>query len=328
VTGSRGQAHDAPAPGWLPCSDRSIERDDPLEGTAGYGERWFLVEIDGAWGAHAFLQSQLDPALGRRLVTRIESAGIRPLAIRRTGRTADQRRGQSAWRWAAVDARPGHESVHWGSVADPADLLTVPLDGSTGIASTDPVICVCTHARHDQCCAVRGRPVVTALARAHPQATWECSHLGGDRFAATLILFPHGLYYGRVTGADAPGVVDAYRDDLIEPRWFRGRSSLPNAVQAAAAFARNELGDNHVDAFEYLSWTELDGVHTVTFSHSGDAVTVRLGETMSPPLLSTCAATTARPVRQFELVSIESDGTRNEEAGTGPRSRFADDAKE
>jgi hypothetical protein len=305
VTRAGTPAHPEPVPGWLPCSDRSLERDDPLAGTAGYGERWFLVEIDGAWGAHAFLQSQLDPALGRKLVTRIEGAGIRPLAIRRTGRTADQRRGQSAWRWAAVDARPGHESVHWGSVDDPADLLTVPLDGSTGTRSTDPVICVCTHARHDQCCAVKGRPVVTALARAHPRATWECSHLGGDRFAATLILFPHGLYYGRVTGADAPSVVDAYRDGLIEPRWFRGRSSLPNAVQAAAAFARAAEEDNRVDAFEFQSWTESGGVHTVHFDHHGAPVTVRLGETMSAPLLSTCAATTARPVRQFELLSIE-----------------------
>jgi hypothetical protein len=311
VTAHRTGARAEPAPGWLPCSDRSLERDDPLEGTAGYGERWFLVEIDGAWGAHAFLQSQLDPVLGRRLVTRIESAGIRPLAIRRTGRTADQRRGQTAWRWAAVDARPGHESVRWGTVADPADLLTVPLDGSTGEASTDPVICVCTHARHDQCCAVKGRPVVTALARAHPRSTWECSHLGGDRFAATLILFPHGLYYGRVPSQEAPGLVDAYRDDRVDPRWFRGRSSLPNVVQAAAAFARDERGDNGIDAFGYVSWTESTGVHTVVFDHRGDTLTVRLGESMSAPLLSTCAATTARPVRQFELESIEAGAPRD-----------------
>ncbi|MET0954753.1 MAG: sucrase ferredoxin [Cryobacterium sp.] len=294
-----------PAPGWLPCSDRSVERDDPLAGTAGYGERWFLVEIDGAWGAHAFLQSQLDPALGRALVTRIEGAGIRPLAIRRTGRKADQRRDQTRWRWAAVDARVGHESVRWGAVDDPADLLTVPLDGSTGELSTDPVICVCTHARHDQCCAVKGRPVVTALAKAYPRATWECSHLGGDRFAATFILFPHGLYYGRATGADAPGIVDAYRNGRLEPRWFRGRSSLPNVVQAAAAFARADRGDNRIAAFDYLAWTEAAGVHEVEFSHDDEHLTVRLDETLSAPLLSTCAAVTARPVREFELLSID-----------------------
>ena len=296
------------APGWLPCSDRSLERGDPLLGTAGYGERWFLVEIDGAWGAHAFLQSPLDPALARALVTRIESAGIRPLAIRRTGRTSLQRNAQTEWRWAAVDARVGHEKVHWGVVSDPAELMRVPLDGSSGTPSTEPLICVCTHARHDQCCAVKGRPVVTALAETHPAATWECSHLGGDRFAATLILFPHGLYYGRVTGAEAPGLVEAYLDGRIEPRLFRGRSSLPNVVQAAAAFARANRGDNRIGAFEYESWTESGGVHTVSFNHGGEHggehLLVRLGESRSEPLLSTCAAGTAQPVREFELLSI------------------------
>ena len=323
-----------PAPGWLPCSDRSLERDDPLPGTAGYGERWFLVEIDGAWGAHAFLQSPLDPALGRALVTRIESAGIRPLAIRRTGRTAHERRAQASWRWAAVDARPGHEQIRWGAVSDPAELLTVPLDGAGGEASTEPLICVCTHARHDQCCAVRGRPVVTALAQAHPDATWECSHLGGDRFAATLILFPHGLYYGRMSAEEAPALIDRYRAGLIEPGRFRGRSSLPNVVQAAAAFAAREFGDDRVDAFAYRSWTESAGVHSVHFDHTPvgqttvgqttvgqklvgqspvdhstapavQPVTVGVVETLSEPLLSTCAATTARPVRQFRLHSID-----------------------
>ncbi|WP_205750148.1 sucrase ferredoxin [Cryobacterium sp. SO1] len=304
-------AHSA-APGWLPCSDRSLERGDPLLGTAGYGERWFLVEIDGAWGAHAFLQSPLDPALARALVTRIESAGIRPLAIRRTGRTSLQRRAQTEWRWAAVDARVGHERVHWGAVSDPAELMRVPLDGSSGTPSTEPLICVCTHARHDQCCAVKGRPVVTALAEVYPAGTWECSHLGGDRFAATMILFPHGLYYGRVSGAEAPGLVEAFLHGRIEPRFFRGRSSLPNVVQAAAAFARANRGDNHIDAFEYESWTESGGVHTVCFrhggehggEHDGEHLVVRLGESRSEPLLSTCAASSAQPVREFELLSI------------------------
>ena len=29
-----------------------------------------------------------------------------------------------------------------------------------------------------------------ALAEAHPEETWECSHLGGDRFAGTMVLLP------------------------------------------------------------------------------------------------------------------------------------------
>ena len=276
--------------GWMPCSDSSLDRQDPLDGTAGYGERWFLVEIDGAWGEHALLQSRLDPALGRALVTRIERAGIRPLAIRRTGRRADERRVQSRWRWAYVDARAGRETVRWGAVDDPRMLLEIPLDGTAGEESSDPVIAVCTHARHDQCCAVKGRPVVTALARAYPKLTWECSHLGGDRFAATMVVFPHGLFYGRVHASDAPGIIEHYRNGVVDERYFRGRSSVTNATQAAQSFARSARRDPRIDKTEGLCAVgvhqasrctcgqcgghELAAIHRVT--RPGDEAVTRL----------------------------------------------------
>ena len=290
--------------GWMPCSDRSLERDDPLVGTAGLGERWFLVEIDGAWGAHAFLQSRLDPELARRLVSRIEGAGIRPLAIRRTGRKADERRAQKHWRWAAVDARPGHESVRWGVVDDPVELLDVPLDGSTGESSDDPVICVCTHARHDQCCAVKGRPVVAALAKRFPHQTWECSHLGGDRFAATMIVFPHGLLYGRVRSEVAATVISDYENGLVDPRFLRGRASLPNLAQAAIGFASRFAEDYRIGAFDFVSSEKVGEIWSVTLDHGGTAVVVDVVETLSTPLLSMCSAARAAPVREFAMHGI------------------------
>ncbi len=292
----------------MPCSDRSLQRGDPLNGTAGVGERWFLVEVDGAWGAHAFLQSRLEPELARRLVSRIEGAGIRPLAIRRTGRRADERRAQRRWRWAAVDARPGHESVRWGVVDDPRELLEVPLDGSTGEPSSEPVVCVCTHARHDQCCAVKGRPVVAALAKRYPAETWECSHLGGDRFAATMIVFPHGLLYGRMRADEAPAVIERYAAGIADPRFLRGRASLPNAVQAAIGFASAAADDHRIDAFALVSEAEAEAGDadgwTVALDHGGERVVVELAETMSEPLLSMCSAVRAAPVREFALRSI------------------------
>ena len=289
--------------GWIPCSDRSLERDDPLAGTAGYGERWFLVEIDGAWGAHAFFQSRLDPELGRALVRRIEGARMRPLAIRRTGRRTDERREQKHWRWAVVDARPGRESARWGSVDDPAELLDVPLDGSTGTPSDEPIVCVCTHARHDQCCAVKGRPVVTALARQYPEQTWECSHLGGDRFAATLIVFPEGLLYGRMTAAEAPALIESRARGEVEPQWLRGRTSLTNVAQAAESFARDTTGDRRINAFTVLAEKPTADGWLVEFDHRGEKLSVGVAATMSEPLLSTCAAVVAAPVREFVRVS-------------------------
>jgi len=304
----------APQAGWRPCSDRSLERDDPLAGTSGLGERWFLIEVDGSWGRHALLQSQLDPELAHRLIKRIEGARMRPLAIRRPDRRADERRLQNSWRWAIVDARPGLESTVWGAVDDPAQLLDVPLDGSSGVASSEPIICVCTHARHDRCCAVRGRQALSGLMTKFPDATWECSHLGGDRFAATMILFPHALHFGRVTADAATGIVQNYLRGSIDSRFFRGRASLPNVVQAAEAFARDTLKDDRVDAFSLLDRTDADGAWSVRLLHRDpdaprsvtepSVVAVELHETLSKPLLSTCTATVPVRVREFALDTL------------------------
>lgn len=291
-------------PGWLPCSDRARERGDPLPGTAGRGDRWLLVELEGSWGRHAFFDSALGPALGAAIVGRAESAGVRPLAIRRTRLRADDRRGQSRWRWALVDARPGRASVRWGAVDDPARLVDLPLDGSAGRASDRPVFAVCAHARHDQCCAVRGRPVVEALARTHPEETWECSHLGGDRFAATMILFPHGLLYGAVPADQADAVVDRYAEGRVDPRYLRGRTSLSTVAQAAIAFACDRFGDDRIDAYRVLGEHPHRRGWTVELLHGGRPVVVEVGERLSEPLLSTCAATVAHPVREFTAVAV------------------------
>ncbi|MGN6427349.1 MAG: sucrase ferredoxin [Leifsonia sp.] len=289
---------------WLPCSDRARERGDPLPGTAGRGDRWLLVELESAWGRHAFFDSALDSALGAAIVARAEAAGIRPLAIRRTRLRADERRAQSSWRWALVDARPGRASIRWGVADDPAELLSLPLVGSAGTPSDRPVFAVCTHARHDQCCAVRGRPVVEALARSHPEETWECSHLGGDRFAATMVLFPHGLLYGAVPAAEADGIVAAFAEDRIEPRYLRGRTSLSTVAQAAEAFARDASGDTRIDAYRVIAERPHPHGWTVELDHRGESVVVEVGERLSEPLLSTCAATLAHPVREFVPVAV------------------------
>ncbi|WP_422116547.1 sucrase ferredoxin [Brachybacterium sp. UNK5269] len=298
----------SPAPAeWAPCSDRSRERGDALGATGGLGRRWLLVEIDGPWGPHAFLDSILDRELGRAIAVRAERAGLRPVAIRRFGLRADQRRERTTMRWAIADSRPGREEIRWGTVEDPAQLLELPLDGSAGEPSDRPALLVCTHARHDQCCAVRGRPVAAALAEAYPEETWECSHLGGDRFAATMILLPHGLYYGRVPAESAPDIVAAYQRGLLVPEHFRGRSAISLAAQAAEDHARVQLGDHRLDAFTVLAEQPGTGEEptTVHLRHGADGLVVRLRESWTEPLLSTCGARRAFPVRRYEAVSMQ-----------------------
>src|ERR687896_611014 len=87
-----------------------------------------------------------------------------------------------------------------------------------------PLYLVCTHGSKDACCAVRGRPLAAALASIRPAETWECSHIGGDRFAPNLVCLPHSLFYGQVGPSDVAEVVSAYERGELSLPFLRGRS--------------------------------------------------------------------------------------------------------
>ena len=292
-------------PDWEPCSDSALRRGDPLAGSSARGLRWLMVEVPGPWGRSALLESPavLSPEVGRAIARRAEAADFRVTAIRRPGRRSSPPR----WRWAIADARPGQEQLRWGEASDPREYLEIPLDAEAGTPSADPLVAVCTHGKHDQCCAVRGRQAAQRIAQRYPEWTWECSHLGGDRFAATMIILPHGLYYGRVdSAADPADIVTRYTQGRVDEHHLRGRSSYPAQVQAAQHHARALASDDRIDAFAPLSVTDADaGGHVVvTLQGPRGPIAVRLQESLSEPIFTMCQARRPGPVRQWDLVEI------------------------
>jgi hypothetical protein len=285
-----------------PCSDQSLVRGDPMYGTASAGSAWLLVELSGPWGWSAFLDSPtiIDPQLGRAIVRRAETAKMRIAAIRRHGRRADAPR----WRWFVAHSGVGSEALHRGEVSDPRDFLDLALDGSDGTVSADPIVAVCAHGKHDQCCAVRGRAAVAAISAAYPEITWECSHLGGDRFAATMLVLPEGLCYGRVDTTDSAELVGRYLRGRLDNEHLRGRTSLPHAVQAAQYFARAASGDDRINALAPLHVERGDHEIRVVLDADSGHIVVVLREELSDPLFSQCHAQSAGRVRTFALVSL------------------------
>jgi Sucrase/ferredoxin-like len=199
------------------------------------------VEQPGPWGRDGLRASHFDRAVATRLEARAGAAGIRVIAIRRPGRTPPGVRR----RWALVDARPERETLRWGSYDADAELLDLPLDGAAGTADPDPLYLVCAHSRHDPCCALRGRPVAAALHEQRPGRVWECSHIGGERFAANVLLLPSGLMYGRVLPFAAPEFIAASEAGEVVGALLRGRVGLPPAAQAALAFGYEQLALRH-----------------------------------------------------------------------------------
>lgn len=224
------------------CSDDSLARAEPLLATASRVDRWLLVEHRGAWGPEAPPTGRMARSAVRAVTDAAARAGARLLLVRRHERPAPH------GRWVlAVSSRPGEERVLARHVGSDEELggLVPPYSGEVpeGWQVRDrPLWLVCTHGRHDLCCAVRGRPVARALQQVAPDDVWEASHLGGDRFAANLVLLPEGHYFGRVGAEDVPGMVAAVAQGRLPVRHWRGRSSLPLPTQAAQAFARERLG--------------------------------------------------------------------------------------
>jgi len=225
------------------CAPASAGRAEPLFGTASTVGRWLLVEQAGPWSPASFPESPLPAHVRESLQTQARRLGARPLLIRRhrTATTDSTRRTVFF-----VDSRPGRETVLRRVVRSDDELVPLALDRGWHRVH-DPLYLVCSHGRHDTCCAMRGRPLAAALDALVPELTWECSHIGGDRFASNSLVLPAGLYYGRLTADDATELVARTRAGRVLPASLRGRSSLSQPAQAAQHFAQTRLGRDGVD---------------------------------------------------------------------------------
>jgi hypothetical protein len=239
------------------CSALAEELDEPMIGSVDQRVRWLLVEDRSPWGEKA-----VRDVLGADLEAAAKARGMRLLLVRRReGDPADD----AVRRAFLVDTQAARMAVR--SITD-LDELPALLDGSLedfGAPLADPILLVCTNGKRDACCALRGRALVAALSADHAERTWECTHLGGHRFAGNLVCLPDGIVYGRVGAADGPRLADAYLDGRLDPAWLRGRSAWPAPAQVAEAVLRRRLA--------------LDGLDDVALGASsvdGDRATVEL----------------------------------------------------
>ncbi len=122
------------------------------------------------------------------------------------------------------------------------DLIGLDLE-SAGTLVDHPLFLVCTHGKHDRCCARYGRPLYDAVReQVEPGWAWQSSHVGGDRFAGNLVVLPDGAYYGRVEPAESWPVIEAALSARVHLPCYRGRSLHGFAAQAAEIVVREESG--------------------------------------------------------------------------------------
>jgi hypothetical protein len=176
-----------------------------------------------------------------------------------------------------------------------------------GTPEAEPIYLVCTHGRHDICCADRGRPLYRAMSEARPARAWEVSHIGGDRFAGNLLALPRGDYFGRLEPEDAVPLVAGYEEGRLDLAHHRGRSIHPRLVQAAEHFLRESEQLTGLDDLTLIDYRRPSHDHAeVTFhgpESEGYLVEVMSRELPDPAYLTCRAEDRGRPVA-YELVSL------------------------
>lgn len=294
------------------CSDAARERQDPMLGTAPPQGRFLLVEQESGWAADGFPSAPLPEDVRAEVIARAGAVGVRIMLIRRPGRHAAM--PGSPRSWCAVDTTaPAGQRVTWGTWSAPAQLLdgvarmeqldrwaragTGPVATGRPAAADEPLVLVCTHGKKDVCCAVRGRPVALDLAARWPEQTWECSHTGGDRFAANVLLLPDGATYGGLSVDVAAPVVEAHRAGRPDTAYLRGVAGHPRPVQAALVAVHEQLGPLPCGSVEPVGASHLDpgdgevAASTVRLRLAdGRTVEVQVREHVRAPARLTCRA--------------------------------------
>ena len=258
------------------CSASSLEAGDSLIGSAPHRRIWLLLEVDAPWGPQALADSDLPPALREHIEAFLAGspdAGI--LFIR-------QQPARAGLRLFVANCDSGLPTLYGLTLERYEDLLSLDFAALAQgerpeLRDDEPLYLICTHGKRDRCCALAGMPMYAALRERVGERAWRCSHIGGHRFAPTMVFLPEGLCYGRMPLEALDGVLDRHRAGQLEPRWLRGLSAWPQPAQAAASLLRQRDDLATIDGLQLLD-LQSDGEErwVVTFDAPGETSQVRL----------------------------------------------------
>jgi hypothetical protein len=321
------------------CSQLSRDVEERAFATASVGEVWLLVEYTEPWGSRALEESRLSLEVKNylnQLIRRIPRSRL--LFIKQ------ERRRENVFNFFIIRSRERNPFIVRFQLDDYEKLRSVYLDVAACAAGeqtaggeiiTEPLYLVCTHGKRDKCCAKFGYPLYKSMREERDGSVWQSSHVGGDRFAANLLCFPHGLFYAHMTEDAAREVVNRYEEGEVVLEKFRGRACYSYPVQAAEFFIRREAGLTGLNDLRGLSSVRVDDdrwrvrFRVLSSGEIHETVVVRRPSDFSNYI--TCSSHEQRSVIQFFLddyrrqpaVEAEGGGTgagSKASGGTGPSS--------
>ncbi|MEU3526601.1 sucrase ferredoxin [Streptomyces sp. NPDC038707] len=300
------------------CATVSRGFDEPVSGTAATATTWLLLEQPGPWGARALTSSHLDPSLGRALEAAAERTGVRIALIRRPGRHADPG-PPPVRRVYAAHTVPGRVWLHGATTRDPRRLLDLDFAAlgagdhrSFGAVlggrphRGDPLALVCTNGKRDRCCALLGRPLAAELVASGVRGVWEVTHLGGHRFAPTVLVLPYGYAYGRAEAHTVKEALHGAQEGRVLVEGCRGCSAWERPGQAAELAVRSAAGEYRAGVLSVVRTAGTAPRWEVTVAHADGRrwrATVVQGASL-PPRPESCGAEVLGTPARMDVVEV------------------------
>jgi hypothetical protein len=229
------------------CAESSLAAGELVDGTGSDAIHWIAVEYRRPWRPKAVVDNDLPEPVAAWLRAMKARPRTRPVLVKQR----KKREGVTV-----LYAHVGDARVHRFDLPDHDGIPNLPWEALFAGHATDgrteerPVL-VCTHSGRDHCCGLHGAGVARALHRHAPGRAWQCTHLGGHRFAATAVALPEGVHYGRLREDDVPALLEALeRGRLHDLDRLRGRTLHPAPAQAAEHWLRREHGLLDLDAVQ------------------------------------------------------------------------------
>ena len=222
------------------CSDLCSERGEPLAGTGDAPQRILMLAWPrGKWRTPRWESVDMSPALAEALhdashgglhvalVDKVEASGTLP----------------------TLHVLPENVFADFAGDDELIAAIRAYAAGTVFAGRPDPrsTILCCTDSRRDACCARHGFSTYKALVVEADPARFnivQATHIGGCRFAASLVVMPRRERYGRMTAAQAPDFLTALgRDEVYLPA-YKGRTDQPEPLQVAELAAMSWARSN------------------------------------------------------------------------------------
>lgn len=288
------------------CSITSSLRNDSIVGSATHFQRALLIEYNQTWLKDILTNNNL-PASVQKFLTELQSSktSTKIIFIKRSltkGKLLNI---------FFLNNREISPFLNPTTITSYNQLLDLDYEQLFNIPSPEALpsmFLVCTHGKKDKCCAKFGLPIYTNMYEMGANV-WQCSHIGGDRFAPNIIYLPHCHYYGHLITSELETLVKTIAHNSIYIPKYRGRSCYNKTTQTAEIILRNRLVNFDFNSLVLTSnQIQNDDSAVVDFLFSVDntkqRVTLRK-QISKEAFLLTCASQKKSHIISYTLESIE-----------------------